>query len=179
MDTTQTLQTPLRVSLARCGDRSPDAVAISALPVSRRLGNGVVLRDVIDVMSIHDRSMSGAEVHGSNPLVVELKLDGEVEPILAAYIDEGLADAARRHASLVLLTMDTPGGLSDSCLRAQPAAGERAGHLVVKNKQVCNETGFQTIAIDPMIRGECLDRSQDRAEEILLLDVHDVSRGRG
>src|SRR5437667_880267 len=58
--------------------------------------------------------LSGAEVHGSNPLVVELKLDGEVEPILAAYIDEGLADAARRHASLVLLTMDTPGGLSDS-----------------------------------------------------------------
>ncbi len=58
--------------------------------------------------------LSGAEVHGSNPLVVELKLDGEVEPILAAYIDEGLADAARRHASLVLITMDTPGGLSDS-----------------------------------------------------------------
>jgi hypothetical protein len=40
-------------------------VAISALPVSRRLGNGVVLRDVIDVMSIHDRSMSGAEVHAT------------------------------------------------------------------------------------------------------------------
>src|SRR5947208_3225869 len=58
--------------------------------------------------------LSGAEVHGSNPLVVELKLDGEVEPILAAYIDEGLADAARQNASLVLITMDTPGGLSDS-----------------------------------------------------------------
>jgi membrane-bound serine protease (ClpP class) len=48
------------------------------------------------------------------PLVLELKLDGEVEPILATYIDEGLADAARRHAALVLITMDTPGGLSDS-----------------------------------------------------------------
>jgi membrane-bound serine protease (ClpP class) len=58
--------------------------------------------------------LSGAEVHGSNPLVLGLKLDGEVEPILATYIDEGLADAARRHASLVLITMDTPGGLSDS-----------------------------------------------------------------
>jgi membrane-bound serine protease (ClpP class) len=48
------------------------------------------------------------------PLVMELKLDGEVEPILATYIDEGLEDAANRHASLVLITMDTPGGLSDS-----------------------------------------------------------------
>ncbi len=50
----------------------------------------------------------------STPTVLELKLDGEVEPILATYIDEGLADAARRNAALVLITMDTPGGLSDS-----------------------------------------------------------------
>lgn len=50
----------------------------------------------------------------SRPLILELKLDGEVEPILATYIDEGLTDAARRHAALVLITMDTPGGLSDS-----------------------------------------------------------------
>ncbi len=48
------------------------------------------------------------------PLVLELRLNGEVEPILATYIDEGLADAAQRHAALVLITMDTPGGLSDS-----------------------------------------------------------------
>jgi membrane-bound serine protease (ClpP class) len=46
--------------------------------------------------------------------VLELKLDGEVEPILATYIDEGIADAARRNAALVLISMDTPGGLSDS-----------------------------------------------------------------
>ena len=50
----------------------------------------------------------------NSPLVLELKLDREVEPILATYIDEGLADAAHRQAALVLITMDTPGGLSDS-----------------------------------------------------------------
>jgi len=55
-----------------------------------------------------------ADEHSSGPFVLELSLDGEVEPILATYIDEGLADAARRHASLVLITMDTPGGLSVS-----------------------------------------------------------------
>jgi membrane-bound serine protease (ClpP class) len=55
-----------------------------------------------------------ADEHASNPVVLELKIEGEVEPILATYIDEGLADAAKRHASLVLISMDTPGGLSDS-----------------------------------------------------------------
>ena len=50
----------------------------------------------------------------SSPLVLGLKLDRVVEPVLATYIDEGLADAARRQAALVLITMDTPGGLSDS-----------------------------------------------------------------
>src|SRR5882724_2125876 len=55
-----------------------------------------------------------ADEHSASPLVLELGLDGEVEPILATYIDEGLADAAKRHAALVLITMDTPGGLSDS-----------------------------------------------------------------
>ncbi len=57
---------------------------------------------------------AAADEHSSGPLVLELSLDGEVEPILATYIDEGLADAAKRRAALVLITMDTPGGLSDS-----------------------------------------------------------------
>jgi membrane-bound serine protease (ClpP class) len=55
-----------------------------------------------------------ADEHSSSPLVLELRLDGLVDPILATYIDEGLAEAANRHAALVLITMDTPGGLSTS-----------------------------------------------------------------
>src|SRR6266403_530531 len=55
-----------------------------------------------------------ADEHSASPLVLELRLDGVVDPILATYIDEGLADAANRHAALVLITMDTPGGLSVS-----------------------------------------------------------------
>src|SRR5437867_1864560 len=55
-----------------------------------------------------------ADQHSSSPLVLELRLEGVVDPILATYIDEGLADAANRHAALVLITMDTPGGLSVS-----------------------------------------------------------------
>jgi membrane-bound serine protease (ClpP class) len=57
----------------------------------------------------------GADEHSAaGPLVLDLNLNGEVEPILATYIDEGLQDAAQRHAALVLITMDTPGGLSIS-----------------------------------------------------------------
>jgi membrane-bound serine protease (ClpP class) len=52
--------------------------------------------------------------HAARPLVMDLSLDGEIEPVLATYVDEGLAEAARRNAALVLITMDTPGGLSDS-----------------------------------------------------------------
>ena len=44
-----------------------------------------------------------AEEHSSGPLVLELSLEGVVDPILATYIDEGLADAAGRNSPL-----DTP-----------------------------------------------------------------------
>src|ERR1022692_2227309 len=46
--------------------------------------------------------------------VVELRIDGEVEPVLAEYLVHGIAEAGREHASLVLITINTPGGLDDS-----------------------------------------------------------------
>jgi len=46
--------------------------------------------------------------------IVELLIDDEVEPVLAEYVDNGIAEAAQHHASLILITMDTPGGLSTS-----------------------------------------------------------------
>ena len=53
-----------------------------------------------------------AEEH--QPYVLKIQLNGVVEPIQATYIGEGLKEAVRRHADLLLITMDTPGGLSDS-----------------------------------------------------------------
>ena len=55
-----------------------------------------------------------ADERSASPVVLELHLNDEVEPVLATYIDEGLAAAAKQHAALALITMDTPGGLSDS-----------------------------------------------------------------
>jgi membrane-bound serine protease (ClpP class) len=46
--------------------------------------------------------------------VVEIHIGDEIEPVMADYVDSGIAEAARIHASLVLITMDTPGGLSTS-----------------------------------------------------------------
>ena len=56
----------------------------------------------------------GAANSNARPLVIGLRIGDEVEPIMAEYIDGGIAEAARQHASLVLITMDTPGGLGTS-----------------------------------------------------------------
>jgi membrane-bound serine protease (ClpP class) len=54
-----------------------------------------------------------AEAAGSAP-VVELRIDGEIEPVVAEYIGEGIDRAAEAHAHLVLITINTPGGLDSS-----------------------------------------------------------------
>jgi membrane-bound serine protease (ClpP class) len=59
-------------------------------------------------------SSAFADEHNAAPLVLDLNLHGVVQPILATYIDEGIAEAERRQAALILIAMDTPGGLSDS-----------------------------------------------------------------
>jgi membrane-bound serine protease (ClpP class) len=50
----------------------------------------------------------------AGPQVIELRIGDEIEPVMAEYLDGGLEEAARRHAALILITMDTPGGLSTS-----------------------------------------------------------------
>ncbi len=46
--------------------------------------------------------------------VVELRLDGEVEPLVAEYIVNGIAQANAQNAGLILITVNTPGGLDTS-----------------------------------------------------------------
>jgi membrane-bound serine protease (ClpP class) len=46
--------------------------------------------------------------------IVELQLQGEIEPVMAEYIAGGIEQAARQGAALVLLRIDTPGGLDQS-----------------------------------------------------------------
>jgi len=48
------------------------------------------------------------------PRVLEIAIDGVIQPFLAEFVDEALAHAASDRASLVLLTLNTPGGLDTS-----------------------------------------------------------------
>ena len=51
---------------------------------------------------------------GPTPLVLVLELDGAVGPGTAEYLSQGLETARERSAELVVITMDTPGGLDSS-----------------------------------------------------------------
>jgi membrane-bound serine protease (ClpP class) len=46
--------------------------------------------------------------------VSRLFIDGEIEPILSEYIVNGIQQAAGDHAALILITINTPGGLDSS-----------------------------------------------------------------
>jgi membrane-bound serine protease (ClpP class) len=86
-----------------------------ANPFRRITGAGIISGfALLALLYLSAAPSASTEQQPAQPLVMDLKLDGEVEPVLATYIDEGIAEAARRNASLVLITMDTPGGLSDS-----------------------------------------------------------------
>lgn len=49
--------------------------------------------------------------------VVELRIDSQIEPILADHIVKGIEQANADHAALILITENTPGGL-DTSMRA-------------------------------------------------------------
>jgi membrane-bound serine protease (ClpP class) len=57
---------------------------------------------------------SPASNSAARPRVIEMRIGDEIEPIMAEYIDGGINEAAQQHASLILITMDTPGGLGTS-----------------------------------------------------------------
>jgi membrane-bound serine protease (ClpP class) len=69
---------------------------------------------LIFVLSLVLTSSHADKAQSVQQTVLHLKIDSEIEPILATYLDEGIDEAARRNASLILITMDTPGGLSSS-----------------------------------------------------------------
>jgi len=46
--------------------------------------------------------------------VTQLRIDGEIEPILAAYIAHGIEQANLEHADLILISINTRGGLDES-----------------------------------------------------------------
>lgn len=70
---------------------------------------------------------SAQQLEGS---ILELRIDGVVDPFVADSVKDGIAEAADQHASAVLLTIDTPGGL-DSSMREITQAILNAGVPVI------------------------------------------------
>ncbi len=91
-------------------------VSKAGSPRRRRVAGPLVTAIVLfsSAVSVAVPATERPEESPARPLVLEMRIDGLVDPILATYIHSGLEDAAKRQAALVLITMDTPGGLSDS-----------------------------------------------------------------
>ena len=53
----------------------------------------------------------------ATPWVCLLKVDGSINPAVAAFIDDGLSYASSRHAGALVIELDTPGGLLGSAQR--------------------------------------------------------------
>jgi membrane-bound serine protease (ClpP class) len=87
---------------------------MAAQSLRRLIGYAAVLACLL----LSGASQTGPSAAPSEPSsadhVVVLRIDGEIEPILAEYIVGGIDQAAREHADLVLITMNTPGGLDTS-----------------------------------------------------------------
>ncbi|WP_022727294.1 NfeD family protein [Fodinicurvata sediminis] len=59
-------------------------------------------------------SPSGQEPEGYQPDVLVLNYQGPIGPASSEYLSQGLAKAREREAELIVLRLDTPGGLDDS-----------------------------------------------------------------
>ena len=59
---------------------------------------------------------ASASAQDASATVISLDLDGVVDPFVASYIEDGIAEANELGAAAVILQIDTPGGL-DSAMR--------------------------------------------------------------
>lgn len=110
-----------------------------------------------------------------SPAVLKLALHDTVQPISAAYLQRGLDQAARDHDALVLLSLDTPGGLLDStrtmvaaierspvpvCVYISPtgARGGSAGFFLLEAADIAAMApGTNAGASHPIVEGRTLD----------------------
>ena len=96
------------------GSRRP--VMSSALSYAWMLATATLAMAMAGALTLRaqgqDTKISAAA--GGPAQVLELRIGDEIEPVMAEYVDGGVEEAARIHAHLILITMDTPGGLSTS-----------------------------------------------------------------
>ena len=88
-------------------------VFIGLLPLT-----AMTLAQVKDTPTTEDTSTAisnnGAAISTTQPLARVLRISGAIGPATSDYITENLSEAANANARLVILAMDTPGGLDSS-----------------------------------------------------------------
>jgi membrane-bound serine protease (ClpP class) len=57
---------------------------------------------------------SASPAADSRPLVLAIKLDSEINPVSASFVEDSVNRAEDRHAAALVILLDTPGGLSTS-----------------------------------------------------------------
>lgn len=134
-----------------------------------------------------------------SPLVVKLSIHDTIQPITAEYLKRGLAAAAARHASAVLISMGTPGGLLDSTrqmvadIDASPVpvivfiepSGSRAGSagffLLESADIAAMAPGTEAGAAHPIIEGTTMDpvlKEKIENDAVAFLRSYTTLRGR-
>lgn len=62
-------------------------------------------------------SIAGGVTSAASPVVQVLRVEGNIVPVVADYIDRGIAYAEKAGASVCIIQLNTPGGLLDSTER--------------------------------------------------------------
>ncbi len=86
-------------------------------PETRKSWRGALLSTCVALVALAALAARAAapSVPSASPAtIVQLHIDSEIEPVLAEYIVNGIDQANRDGASLVLITISTPGGLDTS-----------------------------------------------------------------
>ena len=86
-------------------------------PETRKSWRGALLSTCVALVALAALAARAAapSVPSASPAtIVQLHIDSEIEPVLAEYIVNGIDQANRDSASLVLITISTPGGLDTS-----------------------------------------------------------------
>jgi membrane-bound serine protease (ClpP class) len=85
-------------------------------PRSLRLLSGVcVFAGMVLTLATRAAAPVSSAVNSSTSAdIYQLRIDGEIEPILSEYIVNGIREADREHSTAILITINTPGGLDTS-----------------------------------------------------------------